>query len=333
MMKDDPDLLAWDWFLLLNSPITGPAPKWWERWKQTSTVYLPGGAKPMPWGQNPPVPPAVLNAAKQQGLDLNKPFHNLDTAIQVDGLTLSDTFRQQVRYQLLMNQDTFTYILDNGLYNVNSQEQRAKDNKPLDFPAPSAELKTSWIWIGADMDILTKFTGKYYIVNAYYLDKAGQFQVGLAALTGMHIINKLLPQWVWITFENVHNAEFTKAKLELPIPAKVQQINASMRQALANEKSILENYQLIGIQYQFTDSHNKDTLLANSNIESAFQKTSSCITCHSLASYSVNKGYFNIVKARDGGILYYTGNPPSDALKAYTTLDFVWSLKRAHRAK
>jgi len=50
-----------------------------------------------------------------------------------------------------------------------------------------------------------------------------------------------------------------------------------------------------------------------------------------LASYSVNKGYFNIVKAHDGGIVYYTGEPPRKQLSDFTSLDFVWSLKRAHR--
>ena len=40
-------------------------------------------------------------------------------------------------------------------------------------------------------------------------------------------------------------------------------------------------------------------------------------------------GYFNIVKQLNGGITYYTGNPPTDQLKGYNPLDFVWSLKRA----
>ena len=47
---------------------------------------------------------------------------------------MRDKFNQNVRYQILMNQDTFTYIVNNGIYNVNGQEAMAQANKPTDFP-------------------------------------------------------------------------------------------------------------------------------------------------------------------------------------------------------
>lgn len=46
-------------------------------------------------------------------------------------------------------------------------------------------------------------------------------------------------------------------------------------------------------------------------------------------SYSPANGYFNIVKQQNGGITYYSGNPPTEQLKGYNPLDFVWSLRRA----
>jgi hypothetical protein len=158
--------LAWEWFVALNQPLTDAAPKQWEGWRQTSTVYLPNGQPPPPWGQTPPPPPAVIAEAKRLGLDTNLPFHNLDSDVQVDGLALRDNFQQNVRYQLLMNQDTFQYIVSNGLYNVNGQQAMAQANKPADFPPTSFELKTSWIWIGSDQNIYNELNGKYYIVNA-----------------------------------------------------------------------------------------------------------------------------------------------------------------------
>ena len=94
-------------------------------------------------------------------------------------------------------------------------------------------------------------------------------------------------------------------------------------------KSIFANYQLMGTQWQFVDASGKPLLLANSQIETAFQQASSFVTCHAVASYSATNGYFNIVKQQNGGITYYTGNPPTDQMKGYNPLDFVWSLKRA----
>lgn len=327
--------VAWKWFVALNSPLAGAAPKQWESWRQTSTVYLPTGQQPAPWGQTPPPPPAVIAQAQKMGLNTNLPFHDLDSDLQVDGLALRDNFNQNVRYQLLMNQDTFQYIVGNGIYNVNGQEAKAKANQPADFPATSFELKTSWIWIGDNQTILNRLNGKYYIVNAYYalVDGSGKpnglYRVGRAALSGMHIISKPVPQWFWTTFQNVNDAQFTQATNKLPISPAVQQANQKYRTALKSAGSIFANYQLIGAQWQF-EAGGKPVLLANSQIESAFQLTSSCATCHATASYSAADGYFNLVKQQNGGITYYTGNPPTDKLKGYNSLDFVWSLKRAH---
>ena len=160
--------VAWNWFVWINMPLTGGAPKAWESWRQTSTVYLPNGQQPAGWGQTPAPPAAVIAEAQKQGLNTNLPFHNLDSDVQSDGLALRDKFNQNVRYQILMNQDTFTYIVNNGIFNVNGQEAMAQANKPTDFPASAFELKTSWIWIGTNQSIFNQLNGKYYIVNAYY---------------------------------------------------------------------------------------------------------------------------------------------------------------------
>jgi hypothetical protein len=327
--------LAWNWFLALNTPLTDSGPKAWESWRQTSTVYLPNGQEPPAWGQTPAPPAAVIALAQKAGLNTNLPFHNLDSDVQVDGLALRDTFNRNIRYQLLMNQDTFTYIVRNGIYSVNGQQAKAQANMPADFPATSFEIKTSWIWIGTDQKIYNQLNGRYYIVNAYYalVDGSGKpnglYQVGRAALSGMHIVSKAVPQWLWTTFQNVYDGQYTKATNKLPISPAVQQANQRYRGALAKAGSIFANYQLIGAQWQFVDAAGKPTLLANSQIESAFQQASSCVTCHSTASYSAADGYFNIVKQQNGGITYYTGNKPTDAMKGYNPLDFVWSLKRA----
>jgi hypothetical protein len=327
--------LAWNWFVWLNMPLTGGGPKTWEGWRPSSTVYLPNGQQPPGWGQTLAPPVAVIAEAQKQGLNTNLPFHNLDSDVQSDGLALRDKFNQNTRYQILMNQDTFTYIVNNGIYNVDGQQAMAQANKPTDFPASAFELKTSWIWIGTDKTIYSQLNGKYYIVNAYYalVDGSGKpnglYKVGRAALSGMHIISKPVPQWFWTTFQNVYDAQYTQATNKLAIAPAVVQANQKYRNQLKSMGSVFANYQLIGTQWQFVDASGKPLLLANSQIETAFQQASSCTTCHAVASYSATDGYFNIVKQQNGGITYYTGNPPTEQMKGYNPLDFIWSLKRA----
>jgi len=324
---------AWQLFIYFNLPLTGTDSKVWEKaFRQTSTVYLSTGCEPPAWGQATPLPSEVQAQANAMagGVAPTQVWHNLDTSIQVDGLVLPDIWKQDVRYQLLVNRPAFEYIVQRQFYNVEGQEKAAQDNDPADFPPASFELKTSWIWIGKNADRLNQLKPSYYIAPAYYeVVKNGRhvrWEVGYAALSGMHIINKSQPKWVWITFENVNNPTFTPpVKLELQIPDYAVQANQAYQQALRNINSVFANYQLDGVQLDFQDP----TLLANSHIESAFQSQSSCMTCHATASITKDGKYFNIVDKSGGNIGYYTGTPPS--LSGYTQLDFVWSMKRASR--
>ena len=331
---------AWDLFVWLNSPVTGPDAKRWEHWKPTSEVYLPDGATPQPWDlakQPLPPPEPVTKQAEAMGLDMSLPFHNLDAGIQVDGLVLKDKWNTIVRYQLLMNQPTFDYILAKGLYNINGQEALAATGKGADFPWNSWELKTSWIWLGDNTAHYQEVKPYYYVVNAYYqkFDRDGEpdgWATGRAAMSGMHIINKTLPDWVWITFENVHNPTFTQVKLELPISQQAQNANKQYQTQLGTDGSIFANYQLDGVQANFT----QPLLLANSQIESAFQSNSSCISCHGVAAVNKSGAHFSMVKPDGGNLTYYTGDlgtPRPYVKEGYVSLDFVFSLKRAHRKR
>jgi hypothetical protein len=322
---------AWQLFVQLNSPTNATGPKSWETsYRSSETVYLPTGCPPPSWGQTT-TPPATVQQQAQQlpGYAQGSVIHNLGDVnkFQVDGLVLKDKWGGSVLYQILMNQDTFNYIVQRALYNVEGQEQAAKDNKPANFPATSFELKTSWIWLGNDQAKYNELVKTYYIVPAYYEKvvngKSQGYVVGNAALAGMHIINKQQPDWIWMTFENVNNPTYTQAKLELPIPDYAVQANKTYQQQL--QGSVFANYQLDGVQLAFEDPK----LMANSTIESAFQKESSCMTCHAVAAVKPDGSYFNLVNKQGGNVAYYTGQPPD--MTGWTTLDFVWSLKRASR--
>ena len=326
-----PETMAWNWFICLNQ--TAGNKRVWETLKPTDQVYLPNGAKPLPYAQRIPTPTAVINKAIALNMDTNRAFHNLDSIQQVDGLIIEMGNQvpaaqkgQPVRFQLLMGEDTFNYIDQQGVYNVNGQTVLTED---LNFPATAWELKTSWLWIGMDNNFWQNLVNDgYYIVQAYYRD-GDDYQVGYAAMSGMHVINKLQPTWVWTTFENKNNSKYTVTNAIPPTPM-TNTTGPTLAAQAANTRfqhqPSLGQYELIGVQHQPGQA---PILLANSQLESAFQNQSSCIACHSTAAYSTAKGYFNFALNQQGGIVYPTAMLPDSAFKDYKRLDFVWSLKRA----
>lgn len=334
--EQSPETLAWNWFVCLNQPeIKGSADRVWEGLKPTDQVFLPDGGQPLPYEQREPTPIAVIKAAQAMGMDTKRTFHNLDSIQQVDGLILemggnvpAAQKGQPVRFQLLMGRDTFGYIVDKGVYNVDGQAALTAN---LAFPAAAWELKTSWIWIGNDQAFMkTLANDGYYIAQAYYLQNGSQYQVGYAALSGMHVINKLTEDWAWTTFENRNNSKYTVTNDIPPKPmtnrtgptSAAQPVNASFQ----SQYPALAQYELIGVQHT---AGGAPKLLANSQLESAFQSQSSCLACHDTAAYSAKKGYFNFALPQQDGIVYPTEPLPDSAFAGYNKLDFVWSLKRA----
>ncbi|MDA1275495.1 MAG: hypothetical protein O2960_15855 [Verrucomicrobia bacterium] len=324
VLANNPSSFAWFAFLALCSPLDGSAPKLFETWRPSSEVYLKNGNRPLPWGDTPSIPSQAQAYAMREGIPSSTIWHNLDSYVQVDGLPLKDDFMRNVRYELYMNEDALSYVLEKQVYNANGQAALTAN---LSFPETAYELKTSWIWIeSGDEKAYAELSPHYFIAHAYYETETG-YNIGRAALTGMHIISKIQPNWVWVTFENDKNGDYTKASYELPIPPSAVQANQTHQSALKAQGSIFANYRLNGVQLDF----NSPKRLANSQIESAFQSDSSCITCHSVAASKAQPSFewFSVVDADGGGIQYYTGMPPDKKLEGWTRLDFVWSLRRA----
>lgn len=328
-----PETLAWNWFVCLNQPAAAQSPdRAWETMKPSDQVYLANGTQPLPYAQRTPVPAAVLTQAQAMGMNVNRMFHNLNATQQVDGLILEMGGQvpqaqqgQAVRFQLLMGPDTFNYIVQQKVYNVNGQAALTSD---LNFPSTAWELKAAWLWIGNNPTYQQQLANDgYYIAQTYY-QQGTEYVVGYAALSGLHVINKLNPDWVWTTFENRNNSKYTVTNAIPPTPMTnstgptpaAQPVNTSFQAS----NPTLAQYELIGVQ-----SNTTPTLLANSQLESAFQDQSSCFACHGTAAYSPTKGYFNFALKQDGGIVYPTAALPASDFVGYHKLDFVWSLKRA----
>ena len=123
--------------------------------------------------------------------------------------------------------------------------------------------------------------------------------------------------------------------------------------------SVWRNYNMRGTQIAFTNPDGSPTILSNTQIETRFQLSSSCITCHDLATRgSATQGRLAFIQMANNGVQGYTGalgspsNRYTDAFDkpvcydgsrgvftdcktpnptvVYKRMDFVWSLREAN---
>ncbi len=297
----DPVAAAWDLFIELNEPVAAAGTKVWEtEFRQTSTVYLADGGAPPAWGQDvppadldpiPPAPPGCEGASPEVR-------HNLDTTIQVDGRDLLDKWNQPVRYQLLMNEPTFNYIVSRQFYNVNGQELAAQRNEPANFPADSYELKTSWLWLGTDAAKCAELKDNYYVVNAYYqkFDRDGQPAGWDSRLCRprRHAHHQQVPGGMGLDHFRERRQQPVHGRRGWSCPSRprprprTSPTRAPCRARARSSPTI----SWTACRPSSPRTTGQPTLLANSTIESAFQTQSSCITCHALASIKPNGELF-----------------------------------------
>lgn len=228
-LQDDFDLLSWQTFVAVNwpadangNPDTGKTiganlPTVWENWKESREIFLPGGAAPLPWGQDPP-PPAVCAGLGQGTLNLTQVGKTPDvldeSAEPFETGPLIDQNGLYVRFAIMVNQDMFDRIVRDRLY---SKAGQAAFNQPADFSQTQTNahvgaimIKSSWKIMGANDD-----ASRFHTIKALVYTNPNEHE-GVAAscklqtvgLVGLHIVHKTndAPQWVWSTFEHVDNA-------------------------------------------------------------------------------------------------------------------------------
>lgn len=333
--RQQPYIFAWMLFLFLNCPAkSGPdAPRVWETWKPVQEVYVPRGQSPTPWGA--PLGPRTL----------------LDRQ-EIDSYTLLDVKGQPVLNEIRMNRGTFEYIVERNLYSKAGQLAFFTGSaKPIAFPSDAIEIKAAWLIL----DPSDPRTRTYYTVHASYVDPTtGQSHAVLAGLAGFHISSKVLPNWFWTTFEHTGNQQMTTAPDRTPDPPEVRAINDAMHARLA-PNSIWRFYNMRGAQTEYTGPGQQPTLLSNTLLETRFQTSSSCITCHNLSTRgSAAEGRLGLWNSNYQGhvgevgaawnryvdpfgkpVCYdarrqaFTGCGTPDAKIVYKTMDFVWSLREA----
>ena len=229
MDQADVNCFAWQQFIALNWPADpstcaadptrtaaefgepgDTAPAVWETYASPAAVFLPDAAEPAGWcspaggtkrlsrlSKFSPATPLALD-----DVDEAEPSTAWLTA-QSGTLTL---------YEIRMNEDEFTYIVENTLYDADKQEEAAS-GPGISLPDGSdggtgaIELKAAWLELDDPAD-----ASRYKTARAAVTYPGQQPKTVTVGLVGLHIIHKtrLAQQFVWATFEHVDNAPSTE---------------------------------------------------------------------------------------------------------------------------
>jgi hypothetical protein len=202
----------------------------WQTYANAKTVMRPDGAKPLPWGSSPELPPACRGINAGTGARLMKASQasrmpgefnltaELAQAFPGDNPNwLADKDGNLVYYEILMGEDEYDYIVDNGLYDADTQASFLKARNNIDLPMGHGdtlgglELKAAWLAVPDPSD--PKWQSYKTMQALVYDQSTDTCTTKTMALVGLHIIHKTAsqPQWVWATFEHVDNAPDTSA--------------------------------------------------------------------------------------------------------------------------
>ena len=213
------DEFSWASFVAVNWPANnstigqgGDGPAIWQSWKSDTDVLVPTGQVPIPFKQPSPIPAActqvgppgtrILTHDTKMGQlgDFNTPGNG----------PLIDLNGEYVRFEILVNEPMYDFIVSNTLYSKAGQAVY-NPGGVVAFPsgalngAPGAVmLKVAWKIMGAGDDPKRFHTAMAYLYNPAQSPACQLKQVGMV---GMHISHKTAnaPQWVWSTFEHVNN--------------------------------------------------------------------------------------------------------------------------------
>ncbi len=187
---------------------------------------------------------------------------------------------------------------DATLTNLTAQVAYAS-SEAIAFPVPAVEVKASWLpatSLESPFDCTTNPPAGVYVE---------MISGTCYALVGIHISSKLLPNWLWATFEPQNtdtnpnrcnsdlynscndpwgsNPAASTGQSTEPTPA----LTALMNQAGITKQFL--NYRLVAAQSSYMDASNNPIQLGNSFVEfnaEVLPHQASCMTCHSYAMVS-----------------------------------------------
>ena len=340
---NQPDQLAWKFFVEVNAPTAG-GHALFETWANDTDTFtaqprFPANASPL--RLHPPV----------VSVDGHNPC--LRTGANSTPFAPSPG-EDKVSEEARRNRVAFDFIVSHDLNRVSGL--RAAFGKTLAFPQDTIEIKASWVAV-SDIPSFTSHrvsaaeVGKLYHTNT---DSTGK----LYALVGMHVISRLVPNWTWATFEHEDNPERCDSigcrDSYGALTASVAP-NGSAGQgypACAKTPALLDllknsdvdpayaHYCLKGSQTDTVDGSGLAVRLGNSAIEEGFVARSSCMSCHGRAGFDASGHPLSLAGCDANGAplgpidpawFWSTGGRPAwqgvaGLLRIATPTDFDWSI-------
>ena len=236
------DAFSWNSFLALNHSPSGEFGNQdgdnttvWESWPEASDIFLADGAQPASWPSGDPPPdreiPAACQGVGESGTRVirqvgKRPDVLEETDEPFQSGPLVDVNGYYSRFEIVVNQEMYNYILDNTLYSKAGQATFATAGNPVSFPCacdadPSGSkcteggqegammIKAAWKVLDTDAgdDPTTFHTAQALIYTPPTGDSPESCESRLMGLVGFHIGHKTQPspQWIWSTFEQVAN--------------------------------------------------------------------------------------------------------------------------------
>lgn len=185
----------------------------WQFWKQDTDVLVADGQVPIPWIRPSPIPHYCTEKAPPgtRILTHHTKGGELGAFLTPGNGPLIDQNGEYVRFEILVNQAMYGFILTNKLYSKAGQAAYnpggvvAFPSGQLNGPPGAVMLKIAWKILGSGDDPKRFHTALAYVYDPGPAPSCELKQVGLV---GLHISHKTVnaPQWVWSTFEHVDNA-------------------------------------------------------------------------------------------------------------------------------
>jgi hypothetical protein len=305
----------------------------WETWQNAEDVFRRDGADPGPWRAGGRDAPAA--AGRRFESTSLKEFPNLRHVVGGVMVPVVDPDASARRLtEIRLNRPVFDFIRARELFNVEGQRRAVEEGASLSFPYGSRDVKAKWRVVSPGE------SSRYHTLRVTLSDGSQR----LYGLTALHIASKDLPTWFWATFEHVGNPALPDSEgWQLPshddfaCGRAAADCNRAPRH-VGLEGTVWQYYRLRGTLTSFVDAAGAPRRLANSELETGFQRTASCITCHSRASIGVTDRSPLRLPIFDGPERRgFTGPaqaewfaPGGKAKRDYQPLDFVWSLSKAH---
>ncbi len=289
----NPDRFAWSLLVALtwpadeasrmpasDRPYGDPGPVMFETWAQSDQVFLKKGAEPPAWDE--------IAWSGVRTLNSRSVPRQIAMFRDVSSVKSGDISDEQE--EVWLNRATFDYIRENGLYSVEGQQWFFYNGRPISFPPGSIQVQAVWRPIGEEDK------ARYQWVEFTDGNKKRK-RTYVYGLTALHIASKVLPHWLWATFEHVDNPYrpglfdegwLNASRDSAACPATQLDCNR-VPAGFGLEGTRWENYRLRGTQIDYVDGDGNPVILANSELETGFQQTASCMSCHVRSTIGPNR--------------------------------------------